>query len=105
MKKALIFCAFALFGTQAPAQTLVSGASPIPEDAETRFCYYDGRAYSRNAYIVVSGSSRHVQSAGSGGLNSGNDLRGQADEKLLHCTQAKDGVMIWSSEASIKIGD
>lgn len=98
---------------QAPAQTSLLSASPIPEGAETRFCYYAGMAYSRNAYILVGGEtgaanlSAGPNSAvtGSGGaLNAGGQIRQTSDAKPLQCVVGSDGTLGWSAVATIQIG-
>lgn len=106
MTRLILVAALTMTGGSGFAQSVLTTASPIPESAETRFCYYDGRAYSKNSYIVVSGEKRQLQTSDSNGaLNSGNELRAQANTKLLHCVKDDDGIMIWKSTASITIGD
>jgi len=41
----------AVAGTAASAQTL--SVSPIPDDAESRFCYYAGLVYSEDANLTL----------------------------------------------------
>lgn len=47
----LLSTAFAICATGAFAETLT--VSPIPDDAEARFCYYAGLAYSEDASITL----------------------------------------------------
>ena len=54
---------FAMCGTalaQEASSTVLSGVSPIPSDAEKRFCYYAGLAYSPDAYLPLTGSAKTV---------------------------------------------
>ena len=54
----LAAASLALPGAPAAAQeSALIVASPIPAEAEKRFCYYEGRAYSRQAYITVGAQS------------------------------------------------
>ncbi|UWQ90450.1 hypothetical protein K3727_17000 [Rhodobacteraceae bacterium M382] len=106
MIRLILVTALTLSGGSGFAQSVLTTASPIPEGAEMRFCYYDGRAYSKNSYIVVSGKKRQLQTSdNNGALNGGNELRAQDNTKLLHCVKDDDGIMIWKSSASITIGD
>ena len=45
---------------QEASSTVLSGVSPIPSDAQKRFCYYAGLAYSPDAYLPLAGSSKTV---------------------------------------------
>ena len=61
--------------------TLVVG-SPIPADAEKRFCYYAGRAYSRLAYITVG--------------NASSERRLDNENRLLQCVRDNaTGELVW----------
>ena len=42
--------------TQVSAQSSLLTASPIPDNAETRFCYYASLAYSKNSYVLLTGT-------------------------------------------------
>ena len=100
MLKLNFFAVVLMLGSPAMADD----ASPIPDDAETRFCYYAGLAYSKNAYIIVSsGNSRTQQFDTNGALRSGGETRSETEGKLLHCVSNDDGSMGWSSEAAILI--
>lgn len=101
---ALVTSAFLLSFSPAIAQTPFVSASPIPDNAESRFCYYDGLAYSRSAYILVSSRNHRTQAIESGGaLHSGGEIQSATPQKLLQCVTGKDGTLTWSSEAAIQI--
>ncbi len=51
MRSVLVVPFFVVCSVGASAETLT--VSPIPEDAETRFCYYAGLAYSEASSITV----------------------------------------------------
>ncbi len=84
------------------------------DEAEMRFCHYQGLVYSRDAYIQVGGSSTVVhaitgcQSAtgGRGGaLNSGGQVSSQTEQMLIRCVPGNDGVLGWSPVATLQIGN
>lgn len=55
MKTLTLGLALTLMASAAPAQQMLSTASPIPDGAETRFCYYEGMAYSEDAFVLMVG--------------------------------------------------
>ncbi len=73
---------------QAQGQTL--SASPIPDQVENRFCYYAGLAYSRNSYIVVTGSNTVTATSN------------EVQEKLLECVASDDGSFRWIGRSKIQ---
>ncbi|MEM6577634.1 MAG: hypothetical protein AAF678_04015, partial [Pseudomonadota bacterium] len=51
MQSKALAAIFAICATGAYSQTL--SVSPIPDDAEARFCYYAGLAYSEDSAITM----------------------------------------------------
>lgn len=89
MKYPILFFAFLLGAGSAMSQTTQYRAAPIPRDAEKRFCYYNGLAYSKNAYIRLSVKSP--------------DSFSETDtkERLLRCVKDGDGYFSWVPESAI----
>lgn len=81
-----------LLASGAFAQTGVISASPIPERAETRFCYYAGLNYSLHAYIILTGSNNVTRTSN------------QEEQALLQCVKGQDGVMSWDVKTNLKLG-
>ena len=88
MKTLTLGLAFALLATQAPAQQTLSLASPIPDGAENRFCYYRGLTYSENAFIVVLGD------------NTVTNTISTRQERLLRCHREDDGSLTWRPQST-----
>ncbi|MEM6657472.1 MAG: hypothetical protein AAF625_05245, partial [Pseudomonadota bacterium] len=57
MKTLTLGLALTLLASQTPAQQMLSTASPIPDGAEKRFCYYEGMAYSEDAFVLMVGDN------------------------------------------------
>ncbi|MBO9444549.1 hypothetical protein [Ruegeria sp. R14_0] len=91
MKSLTLGLAFALLASQAGAQQSLIGASPIPVGAELRFCYYNGLAYSADAYVVISGKNNVTETSSA------------REEHLLRCRKGSDGLMRWQPESGINI--
>lgn len=90
-KLTMISLATALtFPLMASAQSQTLSVSPIPDDAENRFCYYAGLAYSIQSYIVISGRNTVT--------NTSNDIQ----ERLLECISADDGSLKWVGRSKIQ---
>ena len=58
LKRVLTAAGLAIFsmcgtGLAQESPTILSGVSPIPSDAQARFCYYAGLAYSPNSYLAI----------------------------------------------------
>ncbi len=104
--------ALALLGTPAAAQTALLTASPIPEGAETRFCYYAGLAYSEHSYLLLGGNNQAAQmsggamgatAGGEGAIHTGGQIRTASEQKPLECVAGDDGVLRWRSVATLQI--
>ena len=72
--------------------TMFSGVSPIPNDAQERFCYYAGLAYSPNSYLPITIPSRTkseltVEEAPRGGIRSEAEFT-SGRRILLQCVTA-----------------
>lgn len=83
---ALIACA-----TIAEAETAMFVASPIPENAENRFCYYAGLAYSADAFVLMTGSNTVTETVR------------DVEERLLRCEKGDDGTMRWTPESTMQL--
>ena len=92
MKTLTIGLAFAMLATQAPAQQTLSLASPIPDGAETRFCYYKGLAYSPDSFIVIFGDNTVTET-----INT-------REERLLRCVSSDKGTMHWKPQSTFQVG-
>ncbi|NOD62853.1 MULTISPECIES: hypothetical protein [unclassified Ruegeria] len=87
--KALTFgLALTLLASQAPAQQMLSTASPIPDGAETRFCYYDGMAYSEDAFVLMVGDNTVTSTITT------------VQERLLRCHRNSDGTLKWKPQST-----
>ena len=84
--------ALLLASTPLSAQTGLLSASPIPQGAEMKFCYYAGLAYSQNAFVLLAGSNTVTT-----------NTRIQ-EERLLQCTMGEDGVLTWTPQSTMQIG-
>ncbi|WP_037310235.1 hypothetical protein [Ruegeria halocynthiae] len=91
MKTLTLGLAFGLLATQGLAQQTLSTASPIPDGAETRFCYYQGMAYSLDAFVVIFGDNTVTSTAST------------REEHLLRCIKGDDGTMSWKPQSSFQI--
>ncbi len=92
MKTLTLGLALTLLASQATAQQTLSTASPIPDGAETRFCYYGGMAYSMDAFVVIFGD------------NTVTDTISTREEHLLRCVKNDDGSLSWKPQSSFQIG-
>lgn len=99
--------------TQAGARPPLLTASPIPNRVNARFCHSGGLACSKGASIAIgSGHSRTNLSRAvgaetsndQGGMHGGGQVLGREDKKLLECGAGEDGVLTWSSVATVQLG-
>ena len=81
----------ALLATPVVAQSQVVTASPIPDNAETRFCYYAGNAYSENAFILLVGRNTVTSSTQT------------QEERLLRCYREEDGRLTWRPQSTLQL--
>ncbi len=91
MKTLTLGLALTLMASAAPAQQMLSTASPIPDGAETRFCYYDGMAYSEDAFVLMVGD------------NTVTDTISTRQERLLRCYRDNDGTLKWRPQSTIQV--
>ncbi len=91
MKTVCFGLALSLLASQAAAQQMLSTASPIPDGAEKRFCYYEGMAYSENAFILLVGSNTVTETVST------------REERLLRCYRAEDGNLNWRPQSTLQI--
>ena len=85
MKFLLALIAAALVGTSGSAtlaQSTMLSVSPIPDDAEKRFCYYDGLAYSSQSLLTVDVPFRR-------------DSAEATQKRLLKCVVSEEGDLFW----------
>lgn len=92
MKQLQLTVILGLLSTSAIAQPMQLSTSPIPDNAETRFCYYAGLAYSENSYVVLTGS------------NTVTDTTRNVEERLLRCIKRDDGKLGWKPESTMQMG-
>lgn len=112
MKTLLFLSMLPLLAGAAQAQSTLLTASPIPDDAERRFCYYAGLAYSVDSYILiggtqvtqVTGSTAALSAEGGGTLQGGGQVRRSDEQKPLRCVVGDDGILGWSSVATLQLG-
>lgn len=78
--------------TTVSAQSALLAASPIPENAEKRFCYYNGLAFSENAFVLMTGS------------NTVTTTTLITEERLLRCDKNDDGSLTWKPESTMQLG-
>ena len=88
MKTLTLGLALALLASAASAQQVLSTASPIPDGAETRFCYYNGMAYSEDAFVLLVGD------------NTVTDTVRTIQERLLRCHREDDGALKWKPQST-----
>ncbi|KUJ82235.1 hypothetical protein [Ruegeria profundi] len=88
MKTPTLALALTLLATQAPAQQMLSTASPIPDGAESRFCYYDGMAYSEDAFVLMVGDNTVTSTVST------------VQERLLRCHRDDDGTLKWRPQST-----
>lgn len=88
MKTFTLGLALTLLASAAPAQQMISTASPIPDGAETRFCYYEGMAYSQDAFVLMVGD------------NTVTDTVRTVQERLLRCHRESDGTLKWKPQST-----
>ena len=80
--------ALTLMASAASAQQMLSTASPIPDGAETRFCYYDGMAYSEDAFVLMVGDNTVTSTVST------------VQERLLRCHREEDGSLKWKPQST-----
>ncbi|WP_171236528.1 hypothetical protein [Ruegeria sp. HKCCA6837] len=88
MKTLTFGLAFAVLASQAGAQQTISLASPIPDGAETRFCYYEGLAYSEDAFVLMVGDNTVTSTVST------------VQERLLRCHRESDGTLKWRPQST-----
>ncbi|NOD35929.1 MULTISPECIES: hypothetical protein [unclassified Ruegeria] len=88
MKTLTFGLAFAVLASQAVAQQTLSLASPIPDGAETRFCYYEGLAYSEDAFVLMVGDNTVTSTVST------------VQERLLRCHRESDGTLKWRPQST-----
>ncbi|WP_170764188.1 hypothetical protein [Ruegeria lacuscaerulensis] len=88
MKTLTLGVAFALLATQGAAQQTLSLASPIPDGAESRFCYYKGMAYSQDAFVLLTGDNTVTETVST------------IQERLLRCHRESDGTLKWKPQST-----
>ncbi|WP_424831019.1 hypothetical protein [Ruegeria sp.] len=88
MKTLTLGLALTLLASQTFAQQTLSTASPIPDGAETRFCYYDGMAYSEDAFVLLTGDNTVTQTVST------------IQERLLRCHRESDGTLKWKPQST-----
>ncbi|WP_319546853.1 hypothetical protein [Ruegeria conchae] len=90
MKTLTLGLALTLLASAAPAQQMLSTASPIPDGAETRFCYYDGMAYSQDAFVLLTGDNTVTSTIST------------REERLLRCHRNDDGSLTWKPQSTFQ---
>ncbi|WP_299663772.1 hypothetical protein [uncultured Ruegeria sp.] len=88
MKTLTLGLALTLLASAAPAQQMLSTASPIPDGAETRFCYYKGMAYSEDAFVLMTGDNTVTSTVNT------------REERLLRCYRNGDGTLTWRPQST-----
>lgn len=88
MKTLTLGLAVALLASQASAQQTLTTASPIPDGAETKFCYYNGMAYSQDAFVLLVGDNTVTQTVST------------IQERLLRCHRESDGTLKWKPQST-----
>ncbi len=85
----------ACIATSSFAESRIFAGSPIPDNAENRFCYFAGLAYSENAFILLTGTNPanlNVSQAAS-----------STRERLQRCVRGDDGNLSWRPESQMQI--
>jgi len=72
----------AMSGSAALAQSSLLSVSPIPDDAEKRFCYYEGLAYSSQSLLTVDVPFRRESAEAT-------------QKRLLKCVVSEEGDFFW----------
>ncbi|MEM7090295.1 MAG: hypothetical protein AAF496_12045 [Pseudomonadota bacterium] len=88
MKTLPLALALTLLASQTPAQQMLSTASPIPDGAEKRFCYYEGMAYSEDAFVLMVGDNTVTSTVNA------------RQERLLRCHREDDGTLKWRPQST-----
>ncbi len=88
MKTLTLGLTLAVLASAAAAQQTLSLASPIPDGAESRFCYYEGLAYSEDAFVLLVGD------------NTVTDTISTVQERLLRCHRDSDGTLKWRPQST-----
>ncbi len=88
MKTLTLGLTLAVMASTAAAQQTLSLASPIPDGAVTRFCYYEGLAYSEDAFVLMVGD------------NTVTDTVRTVQERLLRCHRDSDGTLKWKPQST-----
>ncbi|MTI03828.1 MULTISPECIES: hypothetical protein [Alphaproteobacteria] len=91
MKKLWFGLALSALASPVLAQQTLSTASPIPDGAETRFCYYEGMAYSLDSFILVTGDNTVTSTITT------------REERLLRCVRGDDGGMHWKPQSTFQV--
>ncbi len=92
MKKFLLGISMSFLAGELAAQSQLTTASPIPDGAEKRFCYYQGLVYSENAFILLVGTNTVTSTAP------------QKEERLLRCFRGDDGNLSWRPQSTLQLG-
>ena len=85
MKSALALLAAILIAASssaALAQSSLLSVSPIPDDAEKRFCYYEGLSYSSQSLLTVDVPFRRESAEAT-------------QKRLLKCVVSEEGDLFW----------
>ncbi|WP_425083137.1 hypothetical protein [Ruegeria profundi] len=88
MKALTLGLALTLLASTTSAQQTLSLASPMPDGAETRFCYYEGLAYSEDAFVLMVGD------------NTVTNTITTVQERLLRCHRDSDGTLKWRPQST-----
>jgi hypothetical protein len=85
MKSVLTLFAATLIGASssaALAQSTMLSVSPIPDDAQKRFCYYEGLAYSSQSLLTVDVPFRRESAEAT-------------QKRLMKCVVSEEGDLFW----------
>ncbi len=88
MKAFTLWLALTLLASTTSAQQTLSLASPMPDGAEIRFCYYEGLAYSEDAFVLMVGD------------NTVTNTITTVQERLLRCHRDSDGTLKWRPQST-----
>jgi len=85
MKSVLTLFVATLIGASssaALAQSTMLSVSPIPDDAQKRFCYYEGLAYSSQSLLTVDVPFRRESAEAT-------------QKRLMKCVVSEEGDLFW----------